>query len=63
MRKHPLFVTPVDFSREMETGVTAAFALAKRWGAEVHLLEVVPQRGPSLLDDKANLHLERLVAR
>ena len=58
MLKHPLFVVPVDFSREMETGVAAAFALAKRWGAEVHLLEVVPQRGPSLLDHETNLRLE-----
>jgi nucleotide-binding universal stress UspA family protein len=58
MPKHRLFVVPVDFSREMEAAVAAAFALAKRWDAEVHLLEVVPQRGPSLLADHANLRLE-----
>ena len=34
--------------------VAAAFALAKQCGAEVHLLEVVPQRGPSLLDDRSH---------
>ena len=51
MQKHPLFVVPVDFSREMEIGVAATFALAKRRGAEVHLLEVARNRGPSLLDD------------
>ena len=52
--KHPLFVVPVDFSPEMERGVVAAFALAKRLDAEVHLLEVVPRRGRSLLEDEAN---------
>ena len=52
MLKAPLFVVPVDFSPEMEATVSAAFALAKECGAHVHLLEVVPLRGPSLLDDK-----------
>ena len=41
----------------MEGTVSAAFALARKWGADVHLLEVVPPRGPSLLDDKADIRL------
>ena len=57
MLKAPLFVVPVDFSPEMEATVSAAFALAKRWGADVHLLEVVPPRGPSLLDATADARL------
>ena len=52
MLKTPLFVVPVDFSPEMEATVAAAFALAKGCGAHVDLLEVVPTRGPSMLDDK-----------
>src|SRR6187397_2762215 len=57
MLKIPLFVVPVDFSPEMEATVSAAFALAKHCGADVHLLEVVPRRGPSLLDAKAETRL------
>ena len=57
MRKAPLFVVPVDFAPEMEATVSAAFALAKKCGAHVHLLEVVPPRGPSLLDDRADFRL------
>jgi nucleotide-binding universal stress UspA family protein len=49
--KSPLFVVPVDFSPDMEGCVSAAFALARRCGAGVHLLEVVSPRGPSLLGD------------
>ena len=48
--KAPLFVVPVDFEPAMEAAVSAAFALAKPCGAAVHLLEVVPPRGPSLLE-------------
>ena len=44
MRKAPLFVVPVDFSPEMEATVSAAFALAKKRGAHVDLLEVVSRR-------------------
>lgn len=51
MAKSPLFVVPVDFSRDMEGAVSAAFALARRYGAEVHLLEVVSPRGASFLGD------------
>ena len=53
---------PVDFAPEMEATVSAAFALAKQCGADVHLLEVVPPRGPSLLDDKADTRLGGRVA-
>ena len=51
MAKSPLFVVPVDFSRDMEGAVSAAFALARRYGAEVHLIEVVSPRGASFLGD------------
>jgi hypothetical protein len=34
----------------MEATVSAAFALARKREADVHLLEVVPPGGPSLLD-------------
>ena len=47
MLKAPLFVVPVDFSCDMDATVSAAFALAKKRGADVHLLEVVPPRGAS----------------
>ena len=50
MLKAPLFVVPVDFSSDMEATVSAAFTLAKKRGADVHLLVIVPPRGPSLLD-------------
>lgn len=53
----PLFVVPVDFSPEMEATVSAAFALAKQCGAHVHLLEVVPFRGPSRLGHNADIRL------
>lgn len=52
-----LFVVPVDFSREMEATVSAAFALAKKREADVPLLEVVPPRGPSLLDTTTDIRL------
>jgi hypothetical protein len=48
MAKSPLFVVPVDSSKDMEAVVSAAFALATRYGAEVHLLEVVSPRGAFL---------------
>ena len=57
MAKAPLFVVPVDFSPEMEAIVSAAFAIAKKCGAHVHLLEVVSPRAPSLLDDSADVRL------
>ena len=58
MLKRPLFVVPVDFSREMEAAVAAAFALAKRRSADVHLIEVASGRGPSFVDHDANRRLE-----
>ena len=57
MLKAPLIVVPVDFSPEMEATVSAAFAVAKQCGADVHLLEVVAPRGPSLLDATADIRL------
>jgi hypothetical protein len=54
MLKAPLFIVPVDFAVEMEATVSAAFGLARKCGADVHLLEVVSPRGPSLLDDRAD---------
>ena len=42
---------PLDFSPETEATVSAAFALAAQCGAQVHLLEITPNRGPSRLDD------------
>jgi nucleotide-binding universal stress UspA family protein len=57
MRNAPLFVVPVDFSPDMEATVSAAFALAEKCGADVHLLEVVPPRGPSLLDTTTDTRL------
>ena len=54
MPQREVFVVPVDFSREMEAAVDVAFALAHRRGADVHLLEVVKARGPSLFDNKPN---------
>ena len=57
MLKAPLFVVPVDFSPDMEATVSAAFALAKKCGADVHLLEAVPPRGPSLLDTTMDIRL------
>jgi nucleotide-binding universal stress UspA family protein len=55
LAKAPLFVVPVDFAPEMEATVSAVFALAKRCGAHVHLLEVVSPRAPILLDDRADV--------
>src|SRR5688572_2197425 len=51
MPKGAVFVVPLDFSPDTEATVSAAFALAKQYGAQVHLLEVTPNRGPSRLDD------------
>ncbi len=39
----------------MEATVSPAFALAKKCGAHVHLLEVATPRGPSLFDDRADI--------
>jgi nucleotide-binding universal stress UspA family protein len=57
MLQAPLFVVPLDFSREMEATVSAAIALAKKREADVHLLEVLPPRGPSLLDATTDIRL------
>jgi hypothetical protein len=57
MLKAPLFVAPVDFAPEMEATVSAAFALAKKRGAHVDLLEVVSPRRPSLSGDGADVAL------
>jgi nucleotide-binding universal stress UspA family protein len=54
-----LFVVPVDFSAAMESTVSTGFALAKQCGADVHLLEVVRPRGPSLVDVTADIRLRR----
>ena len=56
MIKAPLFVVPVDFTPEMEATVSTAFALAKKCGAHVHLLEVVSPREPSLLMKEPTSH-------
>ena len=55
MAKAPLFVVPVDFAPETEATVLAAFALAKKCGAHIDLLEVVLPRAPSLLGDRADV--------
>jgi universal stress protein A len=57
MRKASVFVVPVDFSPEMEATTSAACALARQCGADVDLLEVVPARGPSVLDAKGATRL------
>ena len=62
MIKAPLFVVPVDFSPEMEATVSAAFALAKKCGAHVHLLEIVSPPAPSLLDGSAHIRLGTRIA-
>ena len=50
MPKEAVFVVPLDFSPDTEATVSAAVELARQRGAEVHLLEVTPNRGPSRLD-------------
>lgn len=62
MRKSPVFVVPVDFSPETESNVSAALAFAKHCGADVHLLEVIAVRPPSLLGEKRNSPAGRRVA-
>ena len=62
MIKAPLFVVPVDFAPEMEATVSAAFALAKKCGAHVHLLEVVSPPAPSLLLDSPYVRLGTPIA-
>jgi len=47
MPNDPLFVVPVDFSPDTEATVSAAFAIARKCGADVHLLEVVSPRRAS----------------
>lgn len=53
--KEAVFVVPLDFSPDTEATLSAAFALAKQRGTQVHLLEVTPNRGPSRLDDGGNV--------
>jgi nucleotide-binding universal stress UspA family protein len=48
MLERPLLVVPVDSSSDAT--VAYAFALAKRHGADVHLLQVVRPRRPSVFD-------------
>jgi len=48
--KSPVFVVPVEVSPDMEPTARAAVAIAKRHGAEVHLLDVVAPRRPSRVD-------------
>jgi nucleotide-binding universal stress UspA family protein len=62
MLKAPLFVVPVDFSPEMEATVSTAFALARQCGAHVHLIEVLPLRGPSLHHGNVSIRLGGQVA-
>jgi nucleotide-binding universal stress UspA family protein len=50
MPKRPLVVVPVDSPHDEETAAEYAVALAKRRGADVHLLHVVRPRGPSVFD-------------
>ena len=50
MPKRPLVVVPVDSPPDEEPAVEFAVALAKRRGADVHLLHVVRPRGPSVFD-------------
>jgi nucleotide-binding universal stress UspA family protein len=59
MPKASLFVVPVDFSTAMEPTVAAAFALAVRCDLRrgVDLLEITPQRRPSLLGEDTPLQL------
>jgi nucleotide-binding universal stress UspA family protein len=57
MPKPRVLVVPVDFSPDMESTVSAALALARRHGAEVHLLEVISARGPSILDGEIDTSL------
>ena len=57
MGKVPLFVVPVDFAPDMAVTVSAAFAVAKHCGADVHVLEVHPPRRPSKSEDGARIRL------
>lgn len=50
MPQLPVFVVPMEASRDMDATVAAATALADSVGARVHVLEVRPRRGPSYLD-------------
>ena len=63
MPKEPVVVVPLDFSPDTEATVSAAFSVAKHCGAEVHLLEVRPQRRPSLLGAAADARLGSEVKR
>jgi nucleotide-binding universal stress UspA family protein len=57
MPREAVFVVPLDFSPDTEATLSAAFELAKQRGAQVHLLEVTPNRGPSRLDEGADLRV------
>jgi nucleotide-binding universal stress UspA family protein len=54
MRNDPLFIVPVDFSADTEATISAAFAIAAKCAARVHLLEVVSRRGASHFDVTTN---------
>jgi nucleotide-binding universal stress UspA family protein len=57
MPKEAVFVVPLDFSSDTEATLSAAFELAKQRSAQVHLLEVTPNRGPSRFDEGADLRV------
>ena len=61
MSTSQMFVVPLDFSPETESTVSAALALARHCEAEVHLIEVVAPRPPSLLDEKRSYRDRRRV--
>ena len=50
MLTRPSVVVPVDSSSDGNTAVEYGIAIAKRRGADVHLLKVVRPRGPSVFD-------------
>lgn len=50
MSKRPVIVVPMESSRDMRGTIDAALAVARAFGADVDLLEVVAPRRPSYLD-------------
>ena len=62
VRRAPLFVVPIDFSRDTEAIVSTAFALAKECGTRVHLLEVVAARKPAVLVDRGETRFGERIA-
>jgi nucleotide-binding universal stress UspA family protein len=57
MRKASHFVVPIDVSPGMGVTLSTALALASGCGARVDVLEVIPDRRPSLLGDDADFQL------